>query len=109
MSNLIAIRSRITHEIDFLPEEKEGQPVKIGGIIETLRRIFTKKSNSEMAFVTVSNEKGQQIEIVVFPKIFERYKSILYKDSVVLIDGKVDSKNEKPVIIADIITAFSTS
>jgi len=49
----------ITHEIEFLLEEKEGTKVKIGGIIESARRIFTKKNNHEMAFLIISNEKGQ--------------------------------------------------
>lgn len=109
MSNLLAIKTHVTHEIEFLSEEKEGQIVKIGGIIETAKRIFTKKNNSEMAFVTISNEKGQEIECVVFPKVFDRYKTILYKDSVVVMDGKIDTKNDKPVIIVDKITVFSIS
>ena len=109
MENLLAIKSAVSHEIEFVLEEKEGQEVKIGGIIEAIRRIFTKKTNSEMAFVTIANEKGQIIECVVFPKIFERYRTLLFKDSVVILEGKLDSKNEKPVILADKITAFGIS
>ena len=109
MNNLLAIKSQVTHEIEFLIEEKEGSIVTIGGIIEALRRIFTRKTNSEMAFMTISNEKGQEIECVVFPKIYERYKALLYKDSVIIVGGKVDSKNEKPVIIVDRISSFGVS
>jgi len=41
------IKSSITHEIEFLEEEKEQTIVTVGGIVETVRRIFTKKSGKE--------------------------------------------------------------
>jgi DNA polymerase-3 subunit alpha len=107
LDNLMKIKSSITHEIEFLEEEKEQTIVTVGGIVETVRRIFTKKSGKEMAFVTIANENGITLECVVFPKIFDTYKSLLIKESVVLIYGKIDSKNEKPVIIVDRIRSFN--
>jgi DNA polymerase-3 subunit alpha len=105
--NLMKIKEIITHEIEILQDEKEETRVVVGGIIETVKRIFTKKSGKEMAFVTIANENGITLECVVFPKIFDLYKAILTKESVVLITGKLDAKNDKPVIIADKIQAFS--
>ena len=101
LDNLMRIKGVITHEIELLEEEKEQTVVTVGGIVEAVRRIFTKKSGKEMAFVTIANENGITLECVVFPKIFDIYKSFLVKESVILIDGKIDSKNEKPVIIAE--------
>ncbi len=106
LDNLMKIKSDITHEIELLEEEKEQTVVTVGGIIEAIRRIFTKKTGKEMAFVTIANENGVTLECVVFPKIFDTYKSLLVKESVVLIYGKIDSKNEKPVIIVDRIRSF---
>jgi DNA polymerase-3 subunit alpha len=105
------IRSFISHEIDRLTEEKEGTQVKVGGIVESTKKIFTKRSNSEMAFVQISNEKGISIECVVFPKIFEEYKSLLIEDTVVVVEGKLNLKDDRPIIIAEKITPaknFST-
>ncbi len=108
LDNLINLRDQITHELEVITEEgKEGMVVRVGGIIENLRKTFTKKTGAEMAFVTLANERGGNIECVIFPKAFEMYKTILNKDSVVLISGKVDSKNDKPVIIAERISVFS--
>ena len=61
--------------LEVIEEEKEGTIVKIGGIIESTRRIFTKKTGSEMAFLVLANEKGIGIEIIVFQKVFEQYKN----------------------------------
>ncbi|MEK7551723.1 MAG: DNA polymerase III subunit alpha [Patescibacteria group bacterium] len=108
MNNLLHIKTLITHEIDALEEETQEKAVIVGGIIETIRRIFTKKSNKEMAFLTIGNENGTLIECVIFPKVFDMYKTILNKETVILITGKIDSKNDKPVIIAEKISAFTS-
>ena len=104
MENLLLIKSIITHEIEAISSEKEGERIKIGGIIESIRRIFTKKSNKEMAFLALSDEKGLNVECIVFPKIFDKYKNYLIKDSIIIVEGHLDSKNDKPMIIAEKIS-----
>ncbi len=101
MDHLMAIKATTTHELSLLSEEKEGTKVKIGGIIESSRKIITKKSGSEMAFLLLSDENGIVIECVVFPKVFEQYKNYLIKDFVVIVDGRLDARNERPTIIAE--------
>ncbi len=105
--NLIKIKAEITHELEALEEEKATTQVTIGGIVESIRRIFTKKSNKEMAFLLLSNENGVSAECVIFPKVFDNYKSLLTKENVILVSGKIDSKNDKPVILVDKIRSFS--
>ncbi|MDP2638212.1 MAG: DNA polymerase III subunit alpha [Candidatus Levybacteria bacterium] len=106
LNNLLYIKTLISHEIEILSEEREGAKVKVGGIIESSRRIFTKKNNSEMAFIAISNEKGLSIECVIFPRIFEEHKQLLVKDSVIIIEGHLDTKNDKPTIIAEKILSI---
>lgn len=101
IDNLLNLKSTITHELELLAEEKEGTKVTIGGIIETTRRIFTKRTGSEMAFLVIGDEKGVFVECVVFPKVFDKYKGILAKDTVVVVEGHIDTKNDKPTIIAE--------
>lgn len=98
---LYYLKKIITHEIEYLVEEKEGTSVKVGGIIETSRKIITKKTNAEMAFISIGDEKGVTIECVIFPRVFEQFKSLLINDTVVLIEGRLDLKDDRPVIIAD--------
>ena len=109
MDELISIKSRVTHDVGLMGEELEGARVRIGGIVENLRKIFTKKTGSEMAFVTVGDEKGSGIECIIFPKIFEQYKSYILKDSVLIVEGKIDTKNDRPIIIADKIIPLENS
>ncbi len=100
---LAFIKSIITHELDMLTEGGDGAIVTVGGIIESVKRIFTKKSNAEMAFFSIGDEKGMSVECILFPKTFEIFKDFLAKDSVVVVEGKVDMKNEKPIILVQSI------
>jgi DNA polymerase-3 subunit alpha len=90
-----------THKISDLPEVSNGAKIKIGGLISSVKKIFTKRSNEEMAFVTLEDHLGVSIECVVFPKIFEKSKSYLVKDAIVIMEGKLDFKEEIPVIIVE--------
>jgi DNA polymerase-3 subunit alpha len=104
MHNLTSLKGKITHLIDTLPEELEGSTVIIGGLIENIKKIYTKRGNNEMAFITLGDEKGLTVECVIFPKIFDRFKSILVRESVIIVNGRLDIKNEKPIIIAERIS-----
>jgi len=106
MESLLKIKTLVTHEIELLQEENEGTVVTIGGLIENIRKIFTKKNGSEMAFIAISDEKGLIAECIIFPRIFEQYKNLLLKDAVIVIRGKIDTKNDKPIIIAEKISSF---
>jgi DNA polymerase-3 subunit alpha len=102
---LTKIKKIVTHNLDLLEGEQEGTRIKVGGIIESTKKIFTKKTNSEMAFIAISNEKGTTIECIIFPKVFERYKNLLSNDTVIVIEGKLDNKNDKIIIIAETISS----
>ncbi|HSW88614.1 MAG TPA: DNA polymerase III subunit alpha [Candidatus Saccharimonadales bacterium] len=96
---LLQIKVDITHELELLEEEPHGTEVTLGGIVETIKRIFTKKTGAEMAFFNLTDEKGLSVECILFPKVYEQYRDKLIDDTVVVIDGKLDTKNDKPVII----------
>jgi DNA polymerase-3 subunit alpha len=87
-------------EFDELETQLEGSRVKVGGILDNVKRILTKKG-SEMAFISLADEKGTALECVIFPRVFEIYKDALIKDSVIVAEGKLDTKNDKPTILVD--------
>lgn len=65
----------------------EGQTVKTGGIITTMREITTKNSQ-KMAFIRIADEQTD-IELVIFPTTFEQTAYLWQQDQVVLVKGKV--------------------
>jgi len=85
---------------------KTKERVSVGGIIVNVKRIMTKAGNHEMAFVRVEDFTGI-IEVVVFPKIYAQTADIWNVDSVILLDGKVDEKDDKMTILVDTVQRLS--
>ncbi len=82
-----------------------GKKLKLAGLIIAVKKIFTKKDGSEMAFVTV-DDMTARLELVVFPKTYQLHKDKLYEDNVIIFIGKVDSKDDKiSVLIEDVQNA----
>ncbi|HYD35604.1 MAG TPA: DNA polymerase III subunit alpha [Vitreimonas sp.] len=79
---------------------------QFGGVITKLRQVLTKKNNSEMAFGTLEDPTGS-LEFVVFPKAYEQYKPLLKTDTVVLIKGKVEVREEEVCLTVDKVSVPS--
>lgn len=101
------ISESVSHTIAQTIEEQEGSKITIGGLVSTVKKIITKKSNAEMAFMLLEDHQGASIECVIFPKTFEAYKNILIKDTILIVSGKVNYKDERPVIIVDALQSFN--
>ncbi len=77
--------------IGDLTVDLEGQAVTIGGIITTVRKILT-KSGTNMAFCGLEDKSGS-VELIVFPKAYEKYPDIWSGDGAILVKGKVSTKD----------------
>ncbi|MFC1816385.1 OB-fold nucleic acid binding domain-containing protein, partial [Thermodesulfobacteriota bacterium] len=88
-----------------IKERKDGETVRIGGIIRSVKTIKTKKGDL-MAFVTIEDLQGS-VEVTVFPSIYTAVYDLLGEDAAILIQGQVQ-KDEKTVkILADNIIAMN--
>ncbi|MBI3103767.1 DNA polymerase III subunit alpha [Candidatus Daviesbacteria bacterium] len=102
---LTQITRYVTTKIADLGDEHIGQTLVLGGVITEIKKVFTKKSNAEMAFIKIS-EGIAEIEAVVFPKTFEQSKGFLLKDQVVLTLGRIDKREETISQVIEKITLF---
>ena len=71
----------------------DGQGVIIGGIVAKVKTKYT-KSNALMAFIDLEDVYGS-IEMLVFPKIYERLEHVLAAERIVLVKGKISSKEDE--------------
>ena len=76
---------------------QEGKTVKIIGIINGVKKLYTKR-NTEMAFISIEDLYGN-IEAVVFDRVYEKFKNQIVEDNVVMIEGKISIKDEEKVNI----------
>jgi len=100
-SSLPLLEQEVSHKLYQLSSEASiGQKVRVGGIISSLRVVLTKNGGAEMAFGTIEDETGS-LEIVVFPKTFANTRSQWNKDQVVIVEGKVEQREENVSLIVD--------
>ncbi len=71
----------------------------IGGIIDTMKEILTKKGD-KMAFLSLQDLNGA-CETVVFPTVFKAAGALLQKDALVFVKGKVDARDDVAKLLAD--------
>lgn len=94
----------ITHEQEEGTEVEysvqDGQRVIIGGLISGIN-IKSTRNNDMMAFIRVEDMAGS-LEVVIFPKTYQKCSRVLTEDSVVIVKGRVNIReDEQPKIIAE--------
>lgn len=86
---------------DFIPVEGSDIPVVrdeetavIGGLVAG-KTVKTTRTNSMMAFVSIEDMLGI-VEVIVFPKDYEKYRMLLEDDRKVFVKGRVTVEEDKP-------------
>ena len=78
----------------------DGLSVSMAGILTAAKGKITKKG-AMMGFATLEDLTGQ-VECLVFPKVYERYVSMLSVDALVILDGKLSFREEEePKLLVD--------
>ncbi len=71
----------------------DGETAVIGGMLVG-KTIKTTKTNSIMAFITIEDLFGT-VEVIVFPKDYERIKDILNPESKLFVKGRVNLEEDR--------------
>ncbi len=80
---------------------REGQEVRVGGMVTTFREITTKKNGKRMAFVQLEDRKTN-IEVVIFPDLYNEVSMLLLVEEPLVIRGRIttDAQGEGKKLIA---------
>ncbi|MDY3716550.1 MAG: DNA polymerase III subunit alpha [Blautia sp.] len=97
---------------DFVPDEETGVPkvidgakVTVGGMIINKTIKYT-KTNKVMAFLTLEDLVGT-VEIVVFPRDYEKNSAMMNVDDKVFVRGRVNAEDDKASkLICETIDSF---
>ncbi len=101
------LKARGATPTSMLNEEWAGQKITVGGRLIEARRITTKKGDI-MAAAILEDMHGQ-VEVTIFPRLYEQTADLWQDDNVLLITGKVELRDEQPKIIADGAERFEVS
>ena len=72
---------------------KDGDKVRLLGILATVRKKIT-KNDTTMAFLNMEDVYGS-VEVLVFPKKFDKYGQFFIEDEIILLTGKVSVKDDE--------------
>ncbi len=84
-----------------LPEATHEEKVRVAGLVTAVRP-YTTKTGKAMGFVTIEDIQGN-IELVLFPKTWDKHRDVLTVGQIVIVEGKVDLANLPPKILVDVI------
>jgi DNA polymerase-3 subunit alpha len=77
---------------------KDGEIVKIGGILSGVTRKVT-KNGAQWATATLE-DLGGAIEVLFFPQTYQLYATAIAEDTIVLVKGRIDRREDVPKLIA---------
>ena len=96
------LKKIITSTSIELANHSDKSRVVLAGVINSFKRKSTKNGNL-MAFITLEDLEGT-VEVIVFPKVFEKCKEMIKKDEIVITEGRLDVAEGKTKIIAEKIS-----
>jgi DNA polymerase-3 subunit alpha len=77
---------------------RDGEIVKIGGILSGVTRKVT-KNGAQWATATLE-DLGGAIEALFFPQTYQLYATAIAEDAIVIVKGKIDRRDDVPKLIA---------
>ncbi|NOZ07130.1 MAG: DNA polymerase III subunit alpha [Chloroflexi bacterium] len=84
--------------------EMENERVIVAGLVRDVRVITTKKGDP-MAFAQLEDLQGQ-IEVVVFPRIYQKTVELWQEDNILLVHGAVDARNDTAKIRCNAVRLY---
>lgn len=104
---LALIRQNVTHFSKALAEAANKQKVTVAGLVTRVRTLMTKNGN-QMAFATIEDIQGA-VELVIFPKVWEKMGALVQMETVILVVGKADTEKADPKVLVDTIKPLRES
>lgn len=86
-----ALLAEQTVPLNTIKPEFDTKPVTVGGVVVDMREILT-KNGQKMAFVKIEDEFGE-IELILFPSVFQQTLGLWERDHIVIARGKVSAKD----------------
>src|SRR5512138_441637 len=91
----------VTYFSGQLAEAQHEEKVRVAGLVTNIRPYLTKTGNP-MGFVTIEDIQGN-IELVLFPRTWEKAREQLAAGQIIIVEGKVDTNSAPPKVLVDTV------
>jgi DNA polymerase-3 subunit alpha len=102
-----ALAARTDCTLTDLAGKRDGDWVRVGGIVTTTKKIRTKKGDP-MMFATLDDLEAQ-VELLVFGKVLDASGDALQNDRILAVRGRVDHKDGTTCLIVQEAEEFTPS
>ena len=99
------LAKRVTHFSHQLGEAGDRENVIVAGMVDSFRPHLT-KNGKNMGFAALQDLYGN-IDLVIFPNVWEGNYHLVEIDSVLLVEGVVDNSQAEPKVLVNKITPVS--
>ncbi len=93
------IRRTVSHFSSNLTEAAHEEKVRVAGMVSAIKPHQT-KTGKMMAWVTLEDLTGT-IELVVFPRTWDKYQFALEVGGIIIAEGKVDAQSNPSKVLVD--------
>ncbi|HNS48405.1 MAG TPA: DNA polymerase III subunit alpha [bacterium] len=95
-----------THTVRQLRSLSPGTQVRLGGIIERVKKLVTKKEGKRMASFSFEDLTGK-LEALAFPDTFEKSGGYLHNGHIVFLEGKLEIREDRPQLVVSEVVPVS--
>jgi DNA polymerase-3 subunit alpha len=106
-SAAVQLLDLVTAQASELTEDFVGRKITVGGMLTSVRNLTTKKKDTMVS--AVLEDLTGSIDLVAFPKTYEKTRDQWVVDNLVLITGKLDVREERFQIAVDTIEPLDTA
>jgi DNA polymerase III subunit alpha len=99
-----SLRRRTECSIADLAEAPDGTIRVVGGLVTALQRKWTKRGDLMAVFQL--EDLQTSIECMVFPRTMQQHGHLLEDDAVVIVKGRVDTRDDQPKLMATELQRF---
>ncbi len=78
--------------VEKLSAKMVGKQIKMGGLLSNSKRVFT-KAGTHMIYGELEDPSGR-IEIVIFPKVYQQFQSIIEEGQLYVMEGKLERRRD---------------
>jgi DNA polymerase-3 subunit alpha len=94
---ILKLRKALTHQqLDMLDQ---GTQVSIGGMVQSMRMMLTKKDSRTMCSVKLEDIHGDLTDVLFYPKQWEKVQDIVKTDAVLIVEGRLDKSRMTAQVI----------
>jgi len=83
-----------------LHDYEDGREIKLVGLIAKIKQTVTRAKQERMAILKLEDLEGI-VEVLVFPQAFQKSSRYIQPNTVVLVKGRLDRREDTPKIVAN--------